>query len=285
MITKNYNYIKYYHLKLNELKIPFKEKLIKTSFGKTNIIICGDSNKPPFFLVHGLNSAAPFAIESVQFLLKEHHIFAIDLLGEPNISDLVKISKKDDSYGKWLLEITNYFNIKNITLCGISFGAFPILKSLLIDNKNIKQVFLISPAGIIHGNILASITKFLIPMKLFQLTKKNHFLKKCLNSIYNDFDSITFAYLKEVFLHFKMDFSPTPNFKTEDLATIKTPISIISSKKDFFVPGEKLKKKSEKGFNNLKNFIVLENAKHVPSLMVLEDAFTKLSETKKSDEN
>ena len=62
-----------YDKKLASLNIPFRERKIETSFGKTNIIICGDDKKPPLFLVHGLNSAAPFAIDTVSFLLEKHH--------------------------------------------------------------------------------------------------------------------------------------------------------------------------------------------------------------------
>lgn len=253
-----------YDKKLASLNIPFKEKKIETTFGKTNILIFGDAKKPSLFLVHGLNSAAPFAFDTVSFFTDKYQIFAIDILGEPNKSDFIRLNKKNDSYGKWLLEITNYFKVDHFTLCGISFGSFPVLKSLLIHQEKVKEVFLISPAGIVNGNLLKTIFRFLIPMKRFQKTKKEEYLKKCISNYCDEFNALDLQFLKEVFLNFKMDFSITPNFKTSKLSKIKTPITIISSKNDFFVPGKKLKKRSEKSFTSLKKCIVLQYSKHIP---------------------
>ena len=265
-----------YDKKLASLSINFNDVTIATSFGKTNILIFGDSTKPPLFLVHGLNSAAPFALDTVSFLLKKYQIFTIDVLGEPNKSDFVRLNKKNTSYGKWLQETVSHFNLDKITLCGISFGAFPILKSLLIDEKKVKEVFLISPAGIVNGSFLKTITHFLIPMKKFKKTKSEVYLKQCLLNLYDEFDDFNLQFLKEVFFNFKMDFSITPNLKKSELSSIKTPITIISSKNDFFVPGKKLKKRSEKSFTSLKKFNILENAKHIPKKEVLEKVFMEL---------
>lgn len=266
----NKKIIAVYNKKLASLNIPFKEEKIKTSFGKTNILIFGDENKSPLFLVHGLNSAAPFAFDTVSFLLDSYQVFTIDIIGEPNKSDFIRLNKKDTSYGKWLLEITNYFKVDELSFCGISFGAFPILKSLLINETNVKEVFLISPGGIVNGSLLKTVTHFLIPMKKFQKTKNEIYLKKCLSNLYDEFDNFNLQFLREIFLNFKMDFSITPNFKISELSKIKTPITIISSKNDFFVPGEKLKKRSEKSFTSLKKCIVLKNSKHISKGLITE---------------
>lgn len=260
-----------YKEKLNSISIGFSEQTVASSFGKTNVIITTNNQKPALFLLHGLNAAAPFALDTVLFLLEKYQIFAIDVLGQPNKSDFVRLNKKDDSYGKWLLEIVDYFKLDNYSLFGISFGAFPILKSLLIDEKKVKDVFLTSPAGIINGNILKTIFRFLLPMRKFQKTKNEIYLKKCLENLYDEFDEFIINYQKEIFLNFKMDFSVTPNFKTSELSKIKTPVSIIASKNDFFVPALKLKKKCEKSFLNLTNFVVLENSKHIPAKKILKE--------------
>lgn len=275
MIQKN-TILMFYQEKLEKLNNSYTTIKTKTSFGKTNVLIFGDETKPALFLVHGLNSAAPFAVDSVSFLVEKYQVFAIDVLGQPNKSDFVRLNKKNNDYGKWLLEIINHFKVDAYSLCGISFGAFPILKSLLIDNKKVTEVFLISPAGIVNGNLLKTISRFLVPMRKFRKTKKEHYLKKCLSNLYDNFDDFTYQFQKEVFLNFKMDFSITPNFKTIDLKKMKTPISIIASEKDFFAPALKLKKRSKNNISSLKNFIVLKNEKHIPFKRILEDAFKKM---------
>ena len=265
-----------YNEKISALNFLVFERKIPTSYGFTNVVIAGKDNKPPLIVLHGINSAAPFALSKISFLEDKYQIFAIDLLGQPNKSDFVRLNKKDTAYGKWFLEIINHFKVDNVTLCGISFGGFPILKSLLIDDKKVKEVFLISPAGIINGNLINTIFKFILPMKKFQKTKKEVYLLKCISNISDELNEIDIKYLKEVFLNFTIDFSVTPNFKASELSKIKTPISIISSKNDFFVPAKKLKKRCKKYISNLKGFIVLENSKHIPSKEKLNFIFKKL---------
>jgi len=272
----NKKIIHLYNAKLKEISVFYKEEIVFTNFGKTNVLILGDNKKPPLFLIHGLNSGAPFAIDTVSILLKKYQIFAIDILGQPNKSDFVRLNKKDASYGKWLLEIITNFKADSYTLCGISFGAFPILKSLLINETKVKEVFLISPASIVNGSLLKTISRYLLPMQKFKKTKNIVYLEKSLSSYHNEFDDLEIQFTKEVFLNFKMDFSLTPNFKTKQLATIKTPITIITSKNDYFVPAKRLKKKSEKSFLSLKNFVVLKDSKHIASKEILKNCFEKL---------
>lgn len=266
-----------YQKKLQAIPEQFSEQLVATTYGKTNVIIWGDAQKPKLFLVHGLNSAAPFALDTVASLLEKYQIVAIDVLGQPNKSDFVRLNKKDASYGLWLLEVMQYFKFDTYSLCGISFGSFPILKSLLIDEKKVTEVFLISPSGIINGSLWQTIVKFLIPMKKFQKGKKVMYLQKCFSNLYDDFDALNSQFLKEVFLNFKMDFSRTPNVKISELSKIKKPITIIASKNDFFVPALKLKNRCEKRISSLKKFIVLENSKHIPSKKVLIQTFKNIT--------
>jgi len=266
-----------YQKKLHTISKQFLEQFVATSFGTTNVIILGDAQKPKLFLIHGLNSSAPFALDTFSFLVDKFQIVAIDVLGEPNKSDFVRLNKNDASYGLWLLEVIQYFKFDMYSLCGISFGSFPILKSILIDEKKVKEVFLISPAGIINGNILKTIAAFFIPFKKFKKTKKEASLEKCLQSYLDSYDAILKNHYREVFLNFEMDFSLTPNFKKSELSKIKIPITIISSKNDFFVPAKKLKKRCEKNISSLKNFIILKNSKHIPSKKVLAQTFKNIT--------
>lgn len=266
-----------YNQKLDSLKLDFDESKVNTVYGKTNVLILGNAKKPPLVLVHGLNSAAPFAIDKVSFFTDKYQVFVIDVLGQPNKSEFVRLNKKGNSYGAWLLDIIAYLKIKNVTYLGISFGAFPILKSLFIDDKSAKQVFLISPAGLINGSLWQTIFKFLIPLKIFQKTKKEKYLRICLSSFYDDFDADTLNFYKEVFLNFDIDFSLLPNFTTQEISSIKKPITIISSKNDYFVPAKKLKKKYDENNASIKDIIILKHSKHIPSKELLEKVFRKLT--------
>lgn len=252
-----------YNEKLNDLEIEFENKVIDTNFGKTNMIIVGNSIKPPLLLVHGSNGCAPIALETYPTLYKEYQVFAIDVLAQPNKSAEIRLSMKDESYGLWINDIINKLELKNVTMVGFSFGGLIILKTLIQNQNNIKEVFLSAPAFIVNGNPLIALFKVFIPMKRYIKTKNTKYLEKFLEVLFSERDEFALNYLSKVFLHFKMDFTPVPTIKKEEAQSIKIPITIIAAKKDIMFPGRKMIKRANKIFPSLKKTILLENSKHV----------------------
>jgi pimeloyl-ACP methyl ester carboxylesterase len=252
-----------YNQKLKELEIEYKFRVIDTDFGKTNIIVAGDSTKPPLIIIHGSNGCAPIALETYPTLSKKFQIFAIDVLAQPNKSAETRLSMKDNSYGLWINELINKLELKNVTMAGFSFGGLIILKTLIQNESNIKEVFLSAPAFIVNGNPLIALFKIFIPMKRYIKTKKTKYLEKFLESLFSEKDEFAHNYLSKVFLYFNMDFSPVPVIKKEEALFIKTPITLIVAKKDIIFPGVKMMKRANKIFPSLKNTLLLEDSKHV----------------------
>ncbi len=255
--------ISLYDQKLKDLNIDYKYKLINTSFGKTNIIVIGDSTKPPILIIHGSNGCAPISLEAYPNLYKDFQVFAIDVLAQPNKSAENRLSMKDDSYGFWMNEIINKLSLTDVTMAGFSFGGLIILKTLIQDEKNIKEVFLSAPAFIVNGNPIVLLFKVFIPMKLYMKTKKSKYLEKFLNTLFTEPDTFALEYLSKVFLYFNMDFTPVPVIKDSEAKLITTPINIFAAKKDIMFPGIKMLKRASKIFPSLNNTILLENSKHV----------------------
>jgi pimeloyl-ACP methyl ester carboxylesterase len=252
-----------YNQKLKELEIEYKYSVIDTDFGKTNIIVAGDLTKPPLIIIHGSNGCAPIALETYPTLSKKFQIFAIDVLAQPNKSAETRLSMKDNSYGLWINELINKLELKNVTMAGFSFGGLIILKTLIQNESNIKEVFLSAPAFIVNGNPLIALFKIFIPMKRYIKTQKTKYLEKFLESLFSEKDEFAHNYLSKVFLYFNMDFSPIPVIKKEEALCIKTPITLIVAKKDIIFPGVKIIKRANKIFPSLKNTLLLEDSKHV----------------------
>jgi len=252
-----------YNQKLKELGIEYKYEIIDTDFGKTNIIIIGDSTKPPLIIVHGANGCAPIALETYPTLSEKFQVFAIDVLAQPNKSAETRLNMKDNSYGLWINELINKLELKNVTMAGFSFGGLIILKTLIQNESNIKEVFLSAPAFIVNGNPLIALFKIFIPMKKYTRTQKTKYIEKFLETLFSEKDEFALNYLSKVFLYFDMDFSPIPTIKKEEALSIKTPITLIVAKKDIIFPGVKMMKRANKIFPSLKNTLLLENSKHV----------------------
>lgn len=252
-----------YDNKLNELSIEYSSKLIDTKFGKTNVIVTGDSTKPPIVIIHGSNGCAPIGIETYIDLQDSFCIYAVDVIAQPNKSSETRPSMKDDSYGQWLNEVIDQLALKNVTLAGFSFGGLVILKTLINNEENIKEVFLSAPAYIVNGNPIKALFKFFIPMKRYMKTKKQQYLDTFLDSSFSEPDTFAQNFLPKVFTSFDMDFTPVPTISKDEAAKIQTPITIIAAGNDIIFPGQKMIKRSERIFPSLKKTLLLKDSKHV----------------------
>jgi pimeloyl-ACP methyl ester carboxylesterase len=253
-----------YDKKLRELNIDYQYKIIDTSYGETNVIITGAPENPPLMIVHGSNGCAPISLETYPNLSTHFQVFAIDVLAQPNKSAQTRLSMKDDSYGKWMNEIIDKLAINNVVLVGFSFGGLIILKTLLHNEVNIKEVFLAAPAYIVNGNPLKALFKVFIPMKRYMMTKKIKFVEQFLSDVFTERDEFAIAYLSKVFLHFKMDFTPVPVISKAEAKGITSPITLIAAKRDLMFPGDKMLRRASKIFSSVKT-VLLEQSKHVQS--------------------
>ena len=249
--------------KLKDLNINYHYKEVKTAFGKTNLIITGEHSKPPIIIVHGSNGSAPIALETYAGLESHFQVFAIDVLAQPNKSAETRLSMKNDDYGKWLHEVIDNLNLKNVTLAGFSFGGLIILKALEFKDANIKKVVLTAPAYIVNGNPIKALFKVFIPMKRYIKTKKTKYVERFLKEIFTEKDVFALQFLSKVFLYFKMDFTPVPVIKTQAAKLIKTPITLIAAQNDLMFPGDKMLKRAKNIFPSLKETLLLERSKHV----------------------
>lgn len=254
-----------YDQKLKELAIDYRYENVRTTFGVTNIITTGNPTNPPLFIIHGANGCAPIGLETYPNLASKFHVFAIDVLAQPNKSAQTSLSMKDNAYGQWVNELIDVLKLQNVTLVGFSFGGLVILKTLEYKEQKIRAAYLAAPAYIVNGNPLKALFKIFIPMKRYMKTHRLKFIERFLAEVFTDRDAFAIKFLSEVFLHFKMDFSPVPVISSSQGNMITTPITLFAAKHDIMFPGEKMIKRAKKIFPSLQEAILLGNSKHVQS--------------------
>lgn len=252
-----------YYSKLNALNIEHQILNIETSFGNTNIIATGNKNNLPLVLVHGSNGCAPVSLEAFGKLSDKFRVFAVDVIGQPNLSDENRLDMSSLDYGKWMYEILSRLNIYEVYLVGISFGGFISLKSLIYDDRRIAKAFLIVPAGIINGNPIKALCNVFLPIKLYKWTENTRCLNRFLTALFSYNDAFALKFLALIFLNYSMDFSAIPLITSEEAKKIKTPVYFFAAENDVLFPGAKMEKKVRRVFKSLQTFTVFKNAKHV----------------------
>ncbi|MCP4133038.1 MAG: alpha/beta hydrolase [bacterium] len=105
--------------------VPFREVDVDTSLGKTHVIISGENNKKPLVLLHGsgANSAINWKPYAAHFS-KNFTVYAVDIIGQPGKSRLLKLPKTPEDYTRWLNEVYTGLELKKASLIGASYGGF-----------------------------------------------------------------------------------------------------------------------------------------------------------------
>jgi len=255
-----------YDEKLHSLPIEQSSKYVETAFGKTHMVLAGNPQNPPLVLLHGANAGAPIALESMVEFTKDYYVYAIDIVGQPNRSAETVIPMKTDEYGRWLNEVLDKLELKNVPIIAVSLGGLVSYKAAILDNTHrISKLILLVPAGIVNGNPLVGLFQVFYPMKRYMQTQKDKFLYKFLDALFTEEDEYAVKSLSQIFLHFTMDFSPIPTLKKSEGEKIKIPVYIIGADQDKFFPGKKMIKQVAKVFPTLQQTLLLENSKHVPA--------------------
>lgn len=252
-----------YDQKLEGLNIPYESIYLETTFGRTHVLRTGSPTAPPLILVHGSNGCAPIALECYPNLSSKYQVFAVDVLAQPNKSAEVRMSMKDESYGKWVNGIIAELNLDNVTLAGFSFGGLIILKTLVYKHDKVKAAFIASPAYIVNGNPLRALFKVFIPIRRYLWSRKIKYVEQFLAELFTERDEFAVTFLGKVFLHFNMDFTPVPVISIDEAQKITAPITILAAEKDIMFPGLRMKKRAKKLFSSLEQFLLLKDSKHV----------------------
>jgi len=149
------------HKELHVFNVPFtfqgEESYIHT-------IKCGDENKETLVLLHGYGGSGLLFFPMLKQLAKKYRVFCIDLLGmglssrhefkcqstEETIDYFV------ESFEKWREEV----GLTEFSLGGHSFGGYMSVQYTLRYQSRVKQLFLISPAGVTKPQTEVSAEEF-----------------------------------------------------------------------------------------------------------------------------
>ena len=256
---------KFYDKSLKSLQIPYKEKYITSSYGKTHILIVGDENKTPIFTLHGGNGISPLNIRLFLPLLEHYCIISPDVIGMPGKSEAYRnINSNSDDYGLWLCEILDKLNIKKISFVVSSYSSAMMLSLAKISPDKIDKAALVVPSGLTHGSILPIIKKTVIPFMKYYFSQSEKSLNKIMEIMASENDILWREFFDLMMSSYKMEMKPPKEFKKKELSGFNSSIIIFASNEDIFFPANKVFLKAEELFNIPPKTCLIEG-KHLPS--------------------
>ncbi|MBE8723568.1 alpha/beta fold hydrolase [Flavobacterium hungaricum] len=166
------SYTKSYNKSLKLWDIPYTEEDVKTSLGTAHVIISGPKNGKNLILLHGMDASSTMWYPNIKALAKDHRVYAIDFLLEPNKSVSTGKSLSADDIVIWYNEIFDHYKLKKFDIIGASRGGW--ITTLLASQKqnSINRIILLSPAQTFQFIDKLGKTSSALMLKLFPNEKK-----------------------------------------------------------------------------------------------------------------
>lgn len=146
-----------YDKQMEKLNIPFEDIYVNTSFGRTHLIETGDKTGKPLLMFHGGNSTTAYNLLLCRFLLKDFHVYAVDIIGHPGKSAEIDLSPRGYDYGKWASEVIRELGYEKMLCFGGSFGGGVLAKLMCYAPDSVEKAVLIVPSGINNAIPISSV--------------------------------------------------------------------------------------------------------------------------------
>lgn len=149
-------------------KPPFDELYVPTDWGMAHVIVSGADDAEPLVLLHGFNATSVMWYPNIEALVKDHRVYAIDILTEPGKSEFSDSIKNTDDILEWYHQIFEGLQLKEFSVVGASRGGWLSVHLALQQKVTIKKMALLSPAQTFemmppNPSIFSSIFYELIP--------------------------------------------------------------------------------------------------------------------------
>ncbi|WP_035649175.1 alpha/beta fold hydrolase [Flavobacterium sp. ASV13] len=260
------NYTATYDKALQLWDVPYTEENVKTTFGTAHVIISGQKNGKDLVLLHGMDASSTMWYPNIKTLAKNHRVYAIDFLMEPNKSTLTAKPLSSEEIVICYNEIFNHYKLKKFDIIGASRGGW-IATLLAVQKKNsIDKIVLLSPAQTFKFIDKPRKTSSALLLKLFPSEKK---FSKTLKTFSTHPEKISPVYNRQFYLANKYAKSNssmlkmTP-FSDDELKSIQNPVLVLIGDKDVINSDESLER-AKKYLPNAKT-IMINDAGHFLSI-------------------
>jgi pimeloyl-ACP methyl ester carboxylesterase len=242
--TEKQAYLTSYDKALKLWDIPYTEENIKTTFGTAHIIMAGPKNAKALVLLHGMDASSTMWYPNIKTLAKNHRIYAIDFLMEPNKSTLTAKPLSREEMVVWYNEIFSHYKLKKFDIVAASRGGW--IATLLATQKenNIDKIVLLSPAQTFKFIDKVGKTSNALMLKLFPSEKK---FSKTLKTFSTHPEKISPVYKRQFYLANKYAKSNssmlkmTP-FSDDELQSITNSVLVLIGDRDVINSDESLER-------------------------------------------
>lgn len=190
-----------YDILVKQWGIATEELDIDTEYGMTHIITCGEKEKPPLILFHGVgDDSALMWIYNAKYLSRYYRVYAVDTIGGPGKSVPGELYNKEYDDVLWIDRILDNLAIEKALCAGVSHGGYLVQLYTVCRTERVIKGISISGALAAEkqGSPMSTMMKIFLPEALFP-SKKN--VKKLMEKLCGE-NSAVFTENSDIMEHY-----------------------------------------------------------------------------------
>jgi pimeloyl-ACP methyl ester carboxylesterase len=256
-----------YDASIEGLGIPnLADRVVRTRFGETHVVVAGPHDGPPLMSFHGGNSFNAETLAWYRRLADDHHIYAPDTIGHPGRSAETRLSPKDRSYGEWARDVYEVLGIDTAPAVGTSYGAGIVLRLAAAAPERVTKAALVVPAGLVKPPI-GPILRMTLPWLRYTLSPSRERLTRMLQPMFGsepaDPDVVTTVGL--IFEHVHIERAMPRPATTEELRAWQAPTLVLAAEHDVFFPARRVLPRARAIIPGLVAADQIDGSGHYPS--------------------
>lgn len=255
-----------YEHDLAQLAFPVRRTVLPTRYGETHLLSAGPEGAQPILLFHGGNATNPLTLAWFRPLTERFRIYAPDTIGHPGLSAQTRLSPRDDSYGRWAVDLLDALDLERAALVGPSYGAGIILRAAALAPERISHAALIVPSGIALGPLAPMLRRIILPLLAYRLRPSRKALRRAVQPMFTEaVAEPALDTLEAVYRHVRLE-RELPRLATADeLARFSAPTLLLAAERDIFFPAASVLPRARAIIPNLVAAETLPGSGHFPS--------------------
>lgn len=252
-----------YDQQLAKLNLPYESVMLNTSFGHTHVLQLGPKDAPPLVMLQGGNTTSPLTLGWLKPLIARYRVYAPDTIGHPGKSAPTRLSPRDDSYGRWLVEVLDGLGLEQPAMMGGSYGAGILLKTAVSAPERISKAILFIPSGIVSIP-MKTMASMLWSLAAYKIAPSPDRLKRILKPMFltNTIDPEIEQITEAVFRLTTIETAMPGNVKPAELADFNAPTLVIAAEEDRLFPATAVTNRAPELFPNLISAETIPGATH-----------------------
>ncbi|MCC5793865.1 MAG: alpha/beta hydrolase [Chromatiales bacterium] len=143
----------WYQSVVDQIECPFESLFANTRFGRTHMLASGRKGAPALFLIPGVAGCAPLWRKQLPDFARDFRVYALDIPGQPGLSDPNPPSFLNDDYTHWLTDVMDDLGLRQAHFAGVSVGGWVAMRMGIDAPDRVGKVVMMGPTGVSRARL------------------------------------------------------------------------------------------------------------------------------------